>query len=157
MEMPSITKRINDKHNILNGLINSDDSELKERKQMYSFQPKTKVLFTEGYRLAFDWIPKNTKGEVLGVELIEGNLYYSIALGDKKVRAHIPVEKMDKVCVEDKTQNKHNILNGLIQTDGSVAGDKLIQRLSETPIQRLEWLLNEAQKELEKLKGQQEK
>jgi hypothetical protein len=55
---------------------------------------------------------------VLGIGKIgDDDFYYSIALGDEKKKAHIPVERMDKVCVEDKTQNKHNILNGLTNTD----------------------------------------
>ena len=84
------------------------------------FKVGDKVLFTEDYRIAFGCVHKNTKGEVLGIGKIgDDDFYYSIALGDEKKKAHIPVERMDKVCVEDKTQDKHNILNGLTKTDGS--------------------------------------
>ena len=128
---PSITKRINDKHNILNGLVQMDSSELWEGKQMPKFKPKTKVVFTEDYRIAFGCVHKNTKGEVLGIEKIgDDDFYYSIAIGDEKKKAHIPVERMDRVCVEDKTQDKHNILNGLLNSDGSVDGEKLMEKLA---------------------------
>lgn len=95
------------------------------------------VVFTEDYRIAFGCVRKNTKGEVLGIEKIgDDDFYYSIALGDEKKKAHIPVERMDKVCVEDKTQDKHNILNGLLNSDGSIDGEKLMEKLesnSEEP------------------------
>jgi hypothetical protein len=95
-----------------------NSSELWEEKQMPKFKPKTKIVFTEDYRVAFGCVRKNTKGEVLGIEKIgDDDFYYSIAIGDERKKAHIPVENMDKVCVEDKTQNKHNILNELTIID----------------------------------------
>jgi hypothetical protein len=107
-----------------------NSSELWEEKQMPKFKPKTKVVFTEDYRVAFGCVRKNTKGEVLGIGKIgDDDFYYSIAIGDEKKKAHIPVERMDKVCVEDKTQNKHDILNGLFNSDGSIDGEKLMEKL----------------------------
>jgi hypothetical protein len=107
-----------------------NSSELWEEKQMPKFKPKTKIVFTEDYRVAFGCVRKNTKGEVLGIGKIgDDDFYYSIAIGDERKKAHIPVENMDKVCVEDKTQDKHNILNGLFNSDGSVDGEKLMEKL----------------------------
>lgn len=93
-----------------------------------------KVVFTEDYRIAFGCVRKNTKGEVLGIEKLgDDDFYYSIALGAERKKAHIPVERMDKICVEDKTQDKHNILNGLL-TDGSVDGEKMMEKLEDSQV-----------------------
>lgn len=72
-------------------------------------------------------------------------------MSDRPARPTMPASTPS---ITKRINDKHNILNGLIQTDGSVAGDKLIQRLSETPIRRIERLLNEALKELQELKAE---
>lgn len=71
-------------------------------------------------------IPANSKWIV---EMVTPNSYGIEAI-DKKVYAIVSTSDVHKCCeLIKESKDKHNILHDLIQTDGSVDGEKLMEKL----------------------------
>ena len=73
-------------------------------------------------------IPANSKWIV---EMVTPNSYGIEAI-DKKVYAIVSTSDVHKCCeLIKESKDKHNILHDLIQTDGSIDGEKLMEKLSK--------------------------
>ena len=99
------------------------------------------MQFKKGDRLRFVkdcqlHITENILGEIISAnsEWVVKNVSvkaYGIQSMDKRVYAVVPAPDIHKHCELVKaSKDKHNILAGLIQTDGSVDGEKLMEKLS---------------------------
>ena len=87
------------------------------------------VIFNEDCMLAFDYVPKGVVGKIFDVVDTGVNISYRIDLGDKGT-ATIPTYSVDKCCTQAKPKkDKHNILADLVQSDGSIDGEKLMEKL----------------------------
>ncbi len=88
-----------------------------------------KVIFNQDCRLAFSYIPKGKTGEITDIVDTGLTIAYRIKMKDYP-NATVPTDKADEACTKIKSRNdKHNILNGLLNLDGSVDGEKLMEKL----------------------------
>lgn len=93
------------------------------------------VIFNEDCMLAFDYVPKGVAGEIIDIVDTGFTMAYRIDLGDMGT-VTIPTNSVDKCCTQVKPKkDKHNILADLIQTDGSIDGEKLMEKLEENQVQ----------------------
>ena len=88
-----------------------------------------KIIFNQDCRLAFSYIPKGKTGEITDIVDTGLTIAYRIKMKDYP-NATVPTDKVDEACTKIKPKNdKHNILNGLLQTDGSVDLERLVSKL----------------------------
>jgi hypothetical protein len=86
-----------------------------------------------------DVIPVNSVWEVKS-DLDE---YYRIELADKQLVAMIERKVAEDCCekintapsITKRINDKHHILNGLLNSDGSIDGEKLMKKLEESQVQ----------------------
>jgi hypothetical protein len=96
-----------------------------------------KIIFNQDCRLAFSCIPKGKTGEITDIVDTGLTIAYRIKMKDYP-NATVPTDKADDCCervntapsVTKRITNKHHILNGLLNSDGSVDGEKLMEKLS---------------------------
>ena len=95
-----------------------------------------KVIFNQDCRLAFSYIPKGKTGEITDIVDTGLTIAYRIKMKDYP-NATVPTDKADDCCeraneapsITKRINDKHNILNGLLQTDGSVDLERLVSKL----------------------------
>ena len=88
-----------------------------------------KIIFNQDCRLAFSYIPKGKTGEITDIVDTGLTIAYRIKMKDYP-NATVPTDKVDEACTKIKPKNdKHNILNGLLNSDGSIDGEKLMEKL----------------------------
>lgn len=76
-----------------------------------------KVIFNQDCRLAFSCIPKGKTGEITDIVDTGLAIHYRIKMQDYP-NATVPTDKADEACTKiNPTNEKHNILNGMTQTD----------------------------------------
>lgn len=89
-----------------------------------------KIIFNQDCRLAFSYIPKGKTGEITDIVDTGLAIAYRIKMKDYP-NATVPTDKADEACTKINPKNdKHNILNGLLNPDGSVDGEKLMEKLA---------------------------
>jgi hypothetical protein len=95
------------------------------------------LVFNQDCRLAFgSYIPKGKTGEITDIVDTGLTIAYRIKMKDYP-NATVPTDKADDCCervneapsITKRINNKHNILNGLVQTDGSVDLERLVSKL----------------------------